>query len=217
MAAPGVNIDIGDLIRAIPDTLKGLIEIVQMPFQQRLKKRQKVYIDFVVPLDEAMRKVYDDYQNRFKRLIQLLDSKTNPNEIIRILESDRLVLLQTRRETTARAKVLSETPPLHRGKKEVKAFVAYTDAVNKFMLGHAGNPGEASYSWYTTFIDAFKSRVQDGRDPFDFYAEISTDRPPAAGVRDAVHRAVQQDLADGWELYDKARETLKVELRGPVS
>lgn len=42
-AAPGVNIDLGELIKAIPDALKGLIEIVQMPFQQRIQRRQKVY------------------------------------------------------------------------------------------------------------------------------------------------------------------------------
>lgn len=213
-ASPGVNIDLGELIKAIPDALKGLIEIVQMPLQQRRRRRQEVYRDFVVPLDKAMRKVYNDYQRRFKRLIELLDNKTDPNEIIQILESDRLVLLQTRREIKARAQVLKETPPLHARKPEVKAFVAFSDAINKFMLGHGGNPGEASYSWYTSFIDAFKSRVQYGRDPFGFYSEISTDQPPAAGVRDAVHRALQQHLADAWERYDKARETLRVELRG---
>jgi len=188
-----------------------------MPFQQRIRRRQEVYRNFVVPLDQAMRKVYDDYQQRFRRLLELLDNKTDPNEIIRILESDRLVLLQTRREIRARAQVLNETPPLHRRQREVTAFVAYTDAINKFMLGHGGNPGEASVTWYTSFIDGFKSRVQDGRDPFGFYSEISTGQPPAAVVRDAVYRALHQHLADAWELYDKARETLRVELRGPAS
>lgn len=216
-ASPGVNIDLGDLIRAIPDTLKGLIEIVQMPFQQRLRRRQEVYRNFVVPLDQAMRKVYDDYQHQFKRLIELIDDKTDPNEIIRILESSRLVLLRTRQEAKARAQVLKETPPLHARKHEVMAFAAYTDAINKFMLGHGGNPGEASVTWYTDFINGFKSRVQDGRDPFGFYSEISTGRPPAAVVRDAVYRALHQHLADAWGVYDKARETLRVKLRGPAS
>jgi hypothetical protein len=188
-----------------------------MPFAQRLRRRQEVYRNFVVPLDQAMRKVYNDYQKRFKRLIELLDNKTDPNEIIRILESNRLVLLQTRREIKARAQVLKETPPLHVRQKEVKAFVAYTDAINKFLLGPGGNPGEAYYSWYTSFIDAFKSRVQHGTNPFDFYSEIETSQPPAAAVRDAVHGALQQDLADAWEPYDKARETLRVALRGPTS
>jgi hypothetical protein len=215
--ASPVNIDLGGLISAIPDALKGLIEIVQMPFQQRLRRRQEVYRDFVVPLDRAMRKVYDDYHQRFRHLLELLDNKTDLNEIIRILESDRLVLLQTRREIRARAQVLKETPPLHVRQREVKAFVAYTDAINKFMLGHGGNPGEASVTWYTDFIEGFKSRVQDGRDPFGFYSEISTGRPPAAVVRDAVYRALHEHLADAWELYDKTRETLRVELRGPAS
>lgn len=106
---------------------------------------------------------------------------------------------------------------MHKGKSEVKAFVAYTDAINKFLLGYGGNPGEARYSWYTGFIDGFKSRVQDGTDPFGFYAEIESSEPPAKAVRDAVHRALQQDLADAWQLYDKTRETLRVELRGPAN
>jgi hypothetical protein len=213
-AGPGVNIDLGDLIRAIPDTLKSLIEIAKMPFEYRLKRRQEVYREFVVPLDRAMRSIYSDYQQRFKRLIELLDNKTNPDEIIRILESDRLIHVQTRREVRARAQVIKETPPLHARESTIQAFVGYSGAVNNFLLGHGGNPGEATYSWYTTFIDIFKSRVQNGRDPFDFYSEISTNQPPSAAVRDAVNRAVQEHLPDAWELYDKARETLRVQLRG---
>jgi hypothetical protein len=117
-ASPGVNIDLGGLIKAIPETLKGLIGIVQMPFESRNKRRKEVYENFVVPLDQEMTKMYGDYQKRFKRLVQPLDSKTDPIEIIRILESDRLVLLQIRSEVKERARAIKEAPPLHARKPD---------------------------------------------------------------------------------------------------
>jgi hypothetical protein len=210
--AGGVTVDLGELLKAIPETLKGLIEIVQLPWQARTKRRLKVYTDFVLPLDRAMDDVYKDYQKHFQLLVELIDEKSELSDIIQILEADRLVQNQTRTEVKARAAALKESQPAHLRQPEVKAFVSYTESINRFFLGHGGNPVEARYSWYSDFIDGFKMRVGNDQDPFGYYEEITSTEPPAIAARNALANAVQKELPSAWQQYFTEREKLRKQL-----
>ncbi len=200
------------LFTGIPEAVKTIIEIVQMPIDRRIAKRKEFNTHFVVPLHEQMQLIHKDYTEQFARLLELLDQRTNPAEIVKLLESGRLIFLMTRKDTVARAKAIADAPPKYVKQREVETFTAYLDAIENYL--EAGSPGDSVATWYTAFINAFRDRFENGEDLYAHYDSITSGAPPAKVVRDAVYSAVHVRLPERWGEYATAHHNLSRALLG---
>jgi hypothetical protein len=165
----------------------------------------------VEPLDELMRKIYDDYSLGFTDLAGKLRSRADPAQAVELIKNLRLTGVRDRTEVVAVARELANA---RRGRKLSglgKDFYDLFSAVESFSV--AARP-ENGLSYYSSFISEFVLRTNMGADPYvpDGYG-ISTanDRDPIYAVADLLDRCRQTLMPEAWGKYVAAYQRVRLQ------
>jgi hypothetical protein len=162
----------------------------------------------VQPSYEKLVEVDRDYRTQFSQAAELLRTKRDLPQVVRILKAARLEQLFKREEVRAHVLALREYQLSKKRKPRlVVSFFAYINAVEAYFSAASPLPHA---TWYGSFIEQFSRLVEEKQDPFAYaYPETAqgeTSIPLAIDkLESAVHDAMPEAMRHVLEAYMDVR------------
>jgi hypothetical protein len=160
----------------------------------------------IVPIDNTMLAIFEDYSNGFNEAANSLDSRESLEAMIPRLHQLRRSGLSSRINAKAMARALDRTAV---DEHLAGPVIAFATGVRQFLNG--ADP-EAMQTWYSYYIERFSKLLRDGFDPLDPSLYGAAELPPdvAGSLRSAIQTVVHTELPRQFEQYKTAFHELQL-------